>query len=184
MTKLYFDTEFTGLQLPTSLISIGIVSDTGKTFYAEFTDYNKNQLNEWINKNVISNLKLEKTETNMNNYRVKGSTATIRMHLRKWLAQFDKVVMVSDCLAYDWVLFCDLFGNSFSIPKNIYYIPIDICSMFLMKDIDPDIDREQFAEVSIKEKHNKHNALFDALVIKACYEKLTRDVVISYNYIS
>ena len=52
MTRLFFDTEFTGLHQKTTLISIGIVSDDSKTFYAEFTDYDKTQCDDWINENV------------------------------------------------------------------------------------------------------------------------------------
>jgi DNA polymerase III epsilon subunit-like protein len=33
-TKIFFDTEFTGLHQKTTLISIGLVSECGKTFYA------------------------------------------------------------------------------------------------------------------------------------------------------
>ena len=56
--KLFFDTEFTGLHKNTTLISIGIISDDGKKFYAEFTDYDENQCTEWIKENVINNLHL------------------------------------------------------------------------------------------------------------------------------
>ena len=55
-TKLFFDTEFTGLHQNTTLISIGLISECGKTFYAELTDYDKTQLDDWLNENVISNL--------------------------------------------------------------------------------------------------------------------------------
>ena len=41
MRTYFFDTEFTGLRKDTTLISIGIVSDTGDRFYAELTDYVK-----------------------------------------------------------------------------------------------------------------------------------------------
>jgi len=37
-----------------------------------------------------------------------------------------------------------------------------------MKDIDPDINREEYSGI----EGIKHNALHDAKVIKACYEKL------------
>jgi hypothetical protein len=37
-TKLFLDTEFTGLHQNTTLISIGLIADTGDTFYAELTD--------------------------------------------------------------------------------------------------------------------------------------------------
>jgi uncharacterized protein YprB with RNaseH-like and TPR domain len=36
-TKLFLDTEFTGLHQNTTLISIGLIADTGDTFYAELT---------------------------------------------------------------------------------------------------------------------------------------------------
>lgn len=57
--KLFFDTEFTGLRKSTTLISIGIVSEDGKRFYAEFLDYDGSQCNDWITNNVIKNLFLE-----------------------------------------------------------------------------------------------------------------------------
>ena len=61
--------------------------------------------------------------------------------------------------------------KSLKIPKNIYYIPLDICTLFKVKGIDPDISREEFSGVNSK---NKHNSLFDAKVIKLCYEKLIK----------
>lgn len=57
--KLFFDTEFTGLRKDTTLISLGIVSEDGRKFYAEFIDYDENQCDDWIIENVIKNLILE-----------------------------------------------------------------------------------------------------------------------------
>lgn len=51
--NLFFDTEFTGLHQNTTLISIGIVSECGKTFYAECLDFDESQVNEWIRENVL-----------------------------------------------------------------------------------------------------------------------------------
>lgn len=56
--KLFFDCEFTGLHKNTTLISLGIVSEDYKTFYAEFFDYDIDQCDEWIKENVIKNLTL------------------------------------------------------------------------------------------------------------------------------
>jgi len=47
-TKIFFDTEFTGLRQRTTLISIGLVSERRKTFYAEIMDYDKSQVDSWI----------------------------------------------------------------------------------------------------------------------------------------
>lgn len=57
--RLFFDTEFTGLRKDTTFISLGIVAENGKKFYAEFIDYNFNQCDEWIKENVLKNLFLE-----------------------------------------------------------------------------------------------------------------------------
>ena len=54
--KIFLDTEFTGLHKNTSLISLGMVDERGRTFYAEFTDYDESQCDDWIQKNVINNL--------------------------------------------------------------------------------------------------------------------------------
>lgn len=174
--KIFFDTEFTGLHKNTSLISIGLISENGKTFYAELYDYDKTQVNTWIQENVLVNTSYLKDSNNMDiaskSYDCVYMPTTmeyLKEDLSAWLSQFDTVELWSDCLAYDWVLFCDIFGDAFSIPSNIYYIPFDICTLFKMKGIDPDINREQFAGI----QGNKHNALHDANVIKTCYERLT-----------
>jgi hypothetical protein len=76
--------------------------------------------------------------------------------------------MWSDCYAYDWVLLCDVFGGAFRIPDCVYYIPFDLSTLLKLRGIDPDINREAYAE---RTSDWKHNALWDARIIKACYEK-------------
>ena len=176
--NIYFDLEFTGLHQNTTIISIGLVSDDNKSFYAEFTDYDQSQIDEWLQTNVIDNLLLKeitdetysKIATNTSSTYVKGNSSFIKMRLEEWLSQFDSIEMWSDCLSYDWVLFSQIWGHAFNIPKNILYIPFDICTLFKMKNIDPDISREEY--VNVINKDAKHNALFDAKVIKLCYDKL------------
>jgi len=177
-TKLFFDTEFTGLHQNTTLISIGIISECGKTFYAEFTDYDKTQIDDWLNTNVIENLKFHReTGTdvfwyNGENTEMYGDSELIKYFLEKWLKQFNEVEIWSDCLAYDWVLFNNIFGHAFNIPKNIYYIPFDLCTLLKIKGIDPDISREKLARAGTKEELQKHNALWDAIIIKECYNNI------------
>ncbi len=161
--KVFFDTEFTGLHQGTTLVSIGCASENNHEFYAEFSDYDKGQVDKWLQQNVLDNL------TTGSFY---GNTEQVRGELVKWLFQFDNVEMWFDCLAYDWVLFCEVFGHAFNIPKNVYYIPFDIATLFKVKGVDPDISREEFADLT--NGQIKHNALWDAKVIKKCYEKLMR----------
>ena len=170
-TKLFFDTEFTGLVKDTTLISIGIITENDDVFYAEFTDYNKDLVDEWIQENVIDKLILPKKEGVYENGIV-GDKNFISSELKKWLSDKGEVVFWSDCLSYDWVLLNDLFGGALSKPDNVYYIPMDICTLFAEKNIDPDISREEFSEYENKDE--KHNALFDAKIIKMCFDKLKK----------
>lgn len=156
--RIFFDTEFTGLHKNTTLMSIGLVADDGREFYAELDDYDQSQVNEWIKLNVLDNFT---NQGSINQTMLKGE-------LIDWLEPYDKVEMWSDCLAYDWVLFNDIFGGAFDLPSKIYYIPFDLCTLFKIKGIDPDVNREEFAGIEGK----KHNALHDAKVIKACYDKV------------
>ena len=172
--RIFFDCEFTGLHQQTTLISIGLVSENGRSFYAEFDDYDDSQVNEWIQQHVIDKLYHHKHIYNMDaeseHCEVLGNSGEVTTRLSKWLSQFDHCEMWSDCLAYDWVLFCNLFGTAFAIPKNVYYIPLDLATLLKIKGIDPDINREEFA--GMEDNGRKHNALWDAQVIKACYERL------------
>jgi hypothetical protein len=181
--KLYFYTEFTGLHQKTTLISIGVIAENGKTFYAELTDYDKTQIHDWLQTNVIDNLYLKNSGVSSTDVEYVGDVNGLKIALENWFKQFDKVEIWSDCLSYDWVLFCQIFGHAFNIPKNIYYIPFDICTLFICKGIDADIQREEFAYGDIKDEtflfeksqeYKKHNALWDAKVIKDCYLKLMK----------
>lgn len=162
--RVFFDTEFTGLHQETTLISIGLVDENGHTFYAESLDYDPAQVDEWVQENVIS--KLQSTN--------RVSIRKLRKQLIEWFAQYDEsetIEIWSDCLAYDWVLFCSIFGGAMRIPKNIYYIPFDLCTLFKVKGIDPDINREEYAGMLKSGARFKHNSLHDAKVIRKCYNR-------------
>jgi len=189
--KVFMDTEFTGLHKNTTLISIGLITETGQTFYAELTDYDKTQCNDdWLQEHVINKLYLQDKLTgyqevegiisyeDTDHIAAIGPKELISGALADWFAMIaptgEQVEIWSDCLSYDWVLFCDLFEHAFNIPKQVYYIPFDICTLFHNANIDPDIDREKFMGVQFLAEHSrKHNALYDARVIKSCYKQLT-----------
>lgn len=179
-TNIYFDTEFTGLHQKTTLLSIGLINEYGDTFYAEFNDADYTQVDKWLSDNVIANLKYNEHDTFFDDsdpgvIQIKDSASVIKLALTDWLGRFDEVEMWSDCLCYDWVLFNNIFGTAFDIPKNVYYIPFDLSSAFRMKGIDPDISREEYAgDFETIVPYEKHNALWDAVVIKACCDKLMK----------
>lgn len=195
ITKCFLDCEFTGLHQNTTLISIALVSECGKSFYAEFTDFDTTQVNDWLKEYVIAHLekidleklslwkaqdrkRVENKETVCYIYRddpgnlaCYGNSLGIKTELESWLKQFESIEIWADCPAYDSVLFNQLFGGAFSIPGNIFYIPFDLATAFKVKGVDPDVNRESYILPQVIEKA-KHTALHDALVAKACYEKL------------
>ena len=173
--KVFFDTEFTGLHQRTTLISIGLVAENGRTFYAELTDYDRRQIDPWLQENVIDKLTLKEYASlgearTDEQFTFMGDTIGVRVWLEAWLKSLGEVEMWSDVLAYDWMLFCQLWGHAFKVPSNVHYIPFDLATLLKLKGVDPDVNREEFAGLEAGDE--KHTALWDAQVIKACYGKL------------
>lgn len=192
---LFFDMEFTGLRKNTTPISLGIASEDGKKFYAEFTDYDESQCNDWIKENVIKNLKLagmgvgvSDTDENPPLRIVMGDKRYIRQEANEWLRQFNKIQFVSDVCHYDFVLLIDLLtngGTALDLPENIsavcHDLNMDIARHFHVSDREAfDMSREKIMNDLCKTEDivtgNKHNSLYDAEVIKAIYEEIGYDI--------
>ncbi|ATN94519.1 hypothetical protein BSP21_168 [Bacillus phage BSP21] len=183
MTKVFFDLEFSGLNRGTTPISLGMAADDGKTLYCEFTDYDQSQVDDWIKQNVIQHLALHFTlvphlgETFSHEVGdatvARGSSSFLSRVVRGWVAQFDKVEFWGDTLYYDAILLNDLLGGALNLPDNVCMYYGDIATLFKIHGIDPDINRESFIDTPIS--GDRHNALYDARVIEACYDKLYRN---------
>lgn len=179
--KIFFDTEFTGLRKDTTLISIGLVSEDNKQFYAELIDYDEKQCDDWIKENVIKKLYKynwkERESKYIPNYHL-GAKSEIGMVLGNWLAQFDSVEFVSDVSHYDMVLLINLLGGVWGLPKHICPACIDInqakkYNITLQQAFDE--SREDILYQNHREnkvKGDKHNALYDAKVIREIYQIL------------
>lgn len=169
--KVYFDAEFTGLHRDTTLISIGLISESGHHFYAEFNDYNKDQIDPWLQEHVIDNLVFNDRLANFHRINshtkwpdpidgyerfdchIKHCRAEIKENLLQWLkvesdrAGGAKIQFYSDCYVYDWVLLNDLIcndGKALNLPEYLYYIPVDLSTELQMYNEDPDVNREEF----------------------------------------
>jgi hypothetical protein len=55
-----------------------------------------------------------------------------------------------------------------SFPLDLFYIPFDLATLFKVLGIDPDVSREEFA--NLQDLLSSHNALHDARVQRRCYE--------------
>ena len=186
--NIYFDTEFTGLHKNTTLISLGMVADNGKSFYAEFTDYDESQCDDWIKENVIANLKFKGGQftrllrhddgrPNINAIEMRAPKEIVREQLRTWLKQFDSVQFVSDVCHYDFVLLIDLFGTAFDLPSNVnascHDINQDIARHYGISEKEAfDLSREELLKNVGIFDGAKHNSLYDAFIIRTIYYSL------------
>lgn len=194
--KLFFDTEFTGLQKDTALISLGIISEDNKCFYAVLNDYDVESLSDWIQVNVIGRLELSKEITDKYDvYQVVGNKQEVKEALLDWLGTLNDTnfELVSDVCHYDMVLFIDLFGTAFDLPEfispccydinqDIYYMSFSMNEAFdtnredLLKTLTKDADDEIYyssKDVLDIGEDSKHNSLYDAIIIKSLYMALT-----------
>ena len=176
--KIFFDLEFTGLHQGTTPISIGMVAEDDRAFYAEFTDYDRVQVNPWIRDNVIKNLVGQSGQYSIGQgVRLTfgiGNRDHVASRLNQWLMAYSQVEFWGDVLSYDWVLLCQLYGGALSMPSWVYYVPFDLATLLKCRGIDPDVNREDFAQmpdprIVLPRKPIKHNALWDARIIRACY---------------
>lgn len=178
--NLYYDSEFTGLHQNTSFISLAMVADDGQAFYAEFTDYDKSQCDDWIKQNVLAHTRwINQPVAATGQWQEEeltlcyGDSAAIKSALNDWLAPYQAIEIWADCPAWDWVLFCELFGGAFHIPRQIYYLPFDLVTLFKSRGVDPDTNRADFSGVASSGKQRQqHNALHDAQMLRGCYQKL------------
>ena len=192
MSLLFFDTEFTGLRKNTTLISLGIVSEDGKKFYAEFTDYDESQCDDWIKENVLKNLlgkylpiggALNK-KGKIIEYSCAGSREEVSKCLSEYLSQFDTIQFVSDVCHYDFVLLIDLLtngGTAIDVPLNIsvvcHDLNQDIAQHFRVPDHEAlDMSREQIMNDLCRPEDivtgDKRNSLYDAEVIQAIWKEI------------
>jgi hypothetical protein len=175
--KLFLDSEFTALRQDSRLISLALVAENGEWFYAEFTDFPASALSDWHRQNVIPNLFLHTGKVPAfaegNGASVRGDSSAVSAALKEWLGRFERLEVWADALAYDWVLFCELFGGALNLPGNIFYLPFDFVTFLHLMGKDPDARREELAPEWVQQNQGpKHNALYDAFLLKFIFQKI------------
>lgn len=105
--RYFIDTEFAEKPHSIHLISIAIVAEDGREFYAEVSDFDPSLANEWVSLNVLPHL------TGQN----RMPLAEIGPAIRAWVG-YDKPEFWGYYADYDWVVFCWLFGAMIDLPKG------------------------------------------------------------------
>ncbi len=153
--KYFLDTEFIEKPCTIDLISIGIVAENGREYYAISTEFDRSQASHWVRENVISLLPP-----------IEDPAWKNRMQIEKEILDFvgdDPTPHFWGYYAdYDWVAFCWLFGPMISLPRHFPKFCRDL-KQFLVEHGNPK---------SPIDKGEEHNALADARWIKKTYEWL------------
>lgn len=146
--KYFLDTEFIeGFHKPLfgkrrhfiDLISIGIVAEDGRIYYAISNEFRAKDADQWVRDNVISMLPTRSPSSSwpspreIEDFRKWKSNRQIMQELRQFFgytyewtdygAAFvpsDKNIEIYAYYAdYDWVLFCSLFGRMIDLPEGM-----------------------------------------------------------------
>lgn len=159
--KFFLDTEFIeGFHKPLfgkrrhfiDLISIGIVCEDGRTYYAISNEFNPRDANKWVKENVIAKLESKdahrssmiiptmrmaapiwKSNDNIKRdlltffgcYPDKQTILGSLQVVHSWIAPKD-IEVYGYFADYDWVLFCSLFGKMIDLPKGFPMYCIDL----------------------------------------------------------
>lgn len=173
------------------MISIGLVCEDGREYYAINEDCDFSKANDWVKENVISQLAprwpVPVWEGGSPRIWEESKAWTPLKIIRSELLTFLGVglgdtcliEMWGECCAYDYVVFSQLMGKDFNrkwwhlwrkprkpfglYPSGFPYHINDIEQLRI--DIDPEIKLPEQAS-------EKHNALNDARHVKKCYSFL------------
>lgn len=109
---IFFDTEFTELGIDPRLISIGLVSEDGREFYAELSDtYQPKDCSAFVQEAVLPHL--EGGEMIMTMYE-------LTLRLGNWLEDFEQPVkLATDSISWDWPWIQELFYEPGTWPENL-----------------------------------------------------------------
>lgn len=92
-----------------TLISIGVASEDGRTYYAENEQWDRSSGGDWLRDNVVPNLQ---------GGGFAKPPSQIRYELMMFTQNDERCDFWAYYGAYDWVFMCMLFGGYFELPSN------------------------------------------------------------------
>lgn len=164
--KYFYDTEFIEDGKTIDLISIGIVAEDGRTYYAISKEFKPKKASQWVKDNVLSKLPSRKISF-YDSPRVKEEWRAwkSREQIKKDIIDFigeDKPEFWAYYADYDHVALCQLFGKMIDLPKKYPMYTNDLKQLCMSK-----------GNPKLPKIDNEHNALDDAKWVKEMYKFLT-----------
>jgi hypothetical protein len=175
--RYFIDSEFSerGPKHPIELISIAIVAEDGREFYAINSAWYgflaHRRASKWVQENVLSHLPTG-ADMNMSSGgsprmawegRQRMSISEIRKEILAFIGDDEKPEFWGHYADYDWVVFCQIFGAMIDLPRGWPMYCKDLKQLVDEKG-NPDLPTMPFAI--------EHHALYDAREIKYRYEWL------------
>ncbi len=156
--RFFLDTEFIEDGRTIDLISIGIVADDGREYYAESNECDLTRASPWVVDNVLPHLK----GPSKSRHRIRGDV---------WDFMGDKPEVWAYYGAYDWVALCQLFGTMMALPTGwpMYVLDLKQAADFLIGDRKL---RDGTPERLLPKTGTQHNALDDARWTKEAWHNL------------
>jgi hypothetical protein len=103
--RFWVDTEFIEDGKTIDLISIGIVSDDARFYYAESEECDLSRASDWVNQNVVPHL-----------HGPRKPRSVIAEEVRQFMGEKPEIwAYYAD---YDWVTLCQLYGTMMDLPKG------------------------------------------------------------------
>ncbi|KKK93092.1 hypothetical protein LCGC14_2696330 [marine sediment metagenome] len=157
--RYFLDTEFIERPGSIQLISIGIVDQNGRTFYAENTSFDERQADDWVQRNVLDKLRwwgenyIPHTTIldDDGSLEMFGSITLIKRILMAFFLDAPPTEFWGYYADYDWVIFCWIFGKMIDLPKGF---------PMYCKDLKQLLDESGKDKIAAPE--GEHNALVDA----------------------
>lgn len=167
--KYFYDTEFHEDGQTIDMISIGIVREDGRSYYAVSSeaDYHRIHDNSWLMNNVMDSIPylVEKSDGRpYDTIRPVGPNVRSRRKIRDDIVKFvgnDTPEFWAWYADYDHVVLCQLFGKMIDLPHNFPMFTRDLRQHWEYRGC-PQLP---------KQTEGKHNALDDA-----------RHNLVMYNY--
>jgi hypothetical protein len=111
--RYFYDCEFIEDGLTIALVSIGVVAEDGREFYAVSTEFDGSRAIEWVRRNVLNQLPSPSNPA----WR---SLAQIREDLLSYLlAPAEPVELWAWMASYDHVALAQLWGDMRALPRQI-----------------------------------------------------------------
>lgn len=113
VARYFYDCEFVEDGRTIDLISIGIICDDGREFYAVSTEFDESKAGPWVRKHVLPHLPKPSDPAWQ-------SRAAIRDGLFEFLTAPGRTIELwAWCAAYDHVALAQLWGDMPSLPRSI-----------------------------------------------------------------